>query len=146
MLIGYARVSQHDQSIDLQLDALRAAEVEKIFTDTASGSRADRPELRQALEFARPGDCIAVWRLDRLGRSLPHLIALMQDLERREIGFRSLMEAIDTTTRGGRVSTGLSVQLPGVDLDEGYFPSFRLSEQRPQCRTKIRNGWHVRGS
>jgi len=111
MLIGYGRVSQHDQSIDLQLDALRAAGVEKIFTDTASGSRSDRPGLQQALEFARSGDCIAVWRLDRLGRSLPHLIRLMLDLESQGIGFRSLMEAIDTTTPGGRLAYHLFASL-----------------------------------
>jgi DNA invertase Pin-like site-specific DNA recombinase len=69
-----------------------------------SGSRSDRPGLQQALEFARPRDCICVYRLDRLGRSLPHLIQLMTDLERREIGFRSLAEAIDTTTPGGRLA------------------------------------------
>jgi len=80
MLVGYARVSQNDQSLALQLDALRAAGVEKIFSDTASGSRQDRPGLREALEFARAGDCLVVWRLDRLGRSLPHLIELMQDM------------------------------------------------------------------
>jgi DNA invertase Pin-like site-specific DNA recombinase len=111
MQIGYARVSQNDQSLDLQLDALRAAGVEKIFSDTASGSREDRPGLREALEFARAGDCLVVWRLDRLGRSLPHLIQLMQELERREIGFKSLAEAIDTTTPGGRLAYHLFASL-----------------------------------
>jgi DNA invertase Pin-like site-specific DNA recombinase len=104
MLIGYARISQDTQSIDLQVDALSAAGCEKLFTDTASGSRNDRPGLKQALEFARSGDSICVWRLDRLGRSLSHLIQLMQDLERRGIGFRSLTEAIDTATPGGRLT------------------------------------------
>lgn len=104
MLIGYARVSLNDQSLDLQFDALRAAGVEKVYSDTASGRHQDRPGLRDALEFARAGDSIVVWRLDRLGRSLPHLIQLMQELERREIGFRSLAEAIDTTTPGGRLA------------------------------------------
>jgi DNA invertase Pin-like site-specific DNA recombinase len=75
--------------------------VRRSFTDTMSGSRNDRPRLKQALEFVRSGDSICVWRLDRLGRSLSHLIELMQDLERRGIGFRSLSEAIDTTTPGG---------------------------------------------
>ena len=105
MLVGYARISQETQSIDLQIDTLTAAGCEKIFSDTMSGSRNDRPGLMQALEFVRSGDSICVWRLDRLGRSLPHLIGLMQDLDRRGIGFRSLTEAIDTTTRGGRLST-----------------------------------------
>src|ERR1700739_116489 len=103
MLVGYARISQDTQSIDLQTDALMAAGCEKIFTDTMSGSRSDRPGLKQALEFVRPGDSICVWRLARLGRSLSHLIELMQNLERRGIGFRSLAEAIDTETPSGRL-------------------------------------------
>jgi DNA invertase Pin-like site-specific DNA recombinase len=107
MLIGYARISQDTQSIDLQIDALTAAGCEKTFTDAMSGSRNDRPGLKQALEFVRSGDSICVWRLDRLGRSLPHLIQLMQDLDRRGIGFRSLTEAIDTTTPGGRLTYNL---------------------------------------
>jgi len=89
MLTGYARISQDSQSIDLQIDALRAAGCEKIFSDTMSGSRNNRPGLLQPLEFVRSADVICVWRLDRLGRSLSHLIGLMQDLERRGIGFRS---------------------------------------------------------
>jgi DNA invertase Pin-like site-specific DNA recombinase len=111
MQVGYARVSQNDQSIELQIDALRAAGVEKIFTDVMSGSRADRPGLREALEFARLGDVLCVYRLDRLGRSLPHLIQLMQDLEGRQIGFKSLAEAIDTTTVGGRLTYHLFASL-----------------------------------
>jgi len=111
MLIGYARISQDTQSINLQTDALTAAGCEKTFSDTMSGSRNDRPGLKEALEFARAGDCLCVWRLDRLGRTLPHLIALMQELEHREIGFRSLMEAIDTTTPGGRLTYNLFASL-----------------------------------
>jgi DNA invertase Pin-like site-specific DNA recombinase len=111
LLIGYARISQDTQSIDLQIDSLTAAGCEKIFTDTMSGSRNDRPGLKQALEFVRAGDAICVWRLDRLGRSLPHLIHLMQDLDTRGIGFRSLTEAIDTTTPGGRLTYNLFASL-----------------------------------
>jgi DNA invertase Pin-like site-specific DNA recombinase len=111
MLIGYARISQDTQSIDLQIDALTATGCEKIFSDTMSGSRNDRPGLKQALEFVRSGDSICVWRLDRLGRSLPHLIQLMQDLDGRGIGFRSLTEAIDTTTPGGRLTYNLFASL-----------------------------------
>jgi DNA invertase Pin-like site-specific DNA recombinase len=111
MLTGYARISQDSQSIDLQIDALRAAGCEKIFSDTMSGSRNNRPGLLQALEFVRSADVICVWRLDRLGRSLSHLIGLMQDLERRGIGFRSLTEAIDTTTIGGRLTFNLFASL-----------------------------------
>jgi len=103
MLIGYARVSGQDQSLDLQLDALRAAGAEKVFTDKLSGARADRPGLSEALSFARPGDVLAVWRLDRLGRSLPHLIETVKGLEQRGVGFRSLTEQIDTSSTGGRL-------------------------------------------
>lgn len=103
MLIGYARVSGQDQSLDLQLDALRAASVEREFTDKLSGGRADRPGLNEALSFARSGDVLAVWRLDRLGRSLPHLIETVKGLEQRGVGFRSLTEQIDTSSTGGRL-------------------------------------------
>lgn len=102
MLIGYARVSSDGQDHALQLDALRAAGCERIVVETASGARADRPELRKALEMARSGDVIACWRLDRLGRSLRHLIEIADDLQRRDIGLRSLTESIDTTTPAGR--------------------------------------------
>lgn len=101
--IGYARVSTHDQDPALQLDALRAAGCTKTFEDRASGARADRPGLRQALDYVRDGDVLIVWKLDRLGRSLPHLIETVGELEQRGVGFRSITEAIDTTTPGGRL-------------------------------------------
>jgi DNA invertase Pin-like site-specific DNA recombinase len=101
MLIGYARVSTHDQTLNLQRDALEKAECTKIFTDTASGAKTERIGLDEALQYVRPGDTLVVWRLDRLGRSLPHLIATMTALEERGIGFKSLTENIDTTTSGG---------------------------------------------
>jgi DNA invertase Pin-like site-specific DNA recombinase len=103
MLIGYARVSTHDQTLNLQQDALEKAGCNKIFTDTASGAKAERKGLEEALEFLRAGDTLVVWRLDRLGRSLPHLIASMTRLEERGIGFKSLTENIDTTTSGGKL-------------------------------------------
>jgi DNA invertase Pin-like site-specific DNA recombinase len=103
MLIGYARVSTGEQTLDLQTDALRKAGCERLFTDTASGARADRPGLAEALDFIRPSDTLVVWRLDRLGRSLRHLIETITDLEKRGIGFRSLNEAIDTTSPGGKL-------------------------------------------
>lgn len=102
MRIGYARVSTDGQDHALQLDALRAAGCEKVFVETASGTRTDRPELRKALEIARPGDVIVTYRLDRIGRSLKHLIEIAEDLQQREIGLRSLTESIDTTTPAGR--------------------------------------------
>lgn len=104
MLIGYARVSTHDQELALQCDALSGAGCEKIFTDTASGSStSDRDGLAAAIAHLRTGDTLAVWRLDRLGRSLRHLIETATELEARGIGFRSLQESIDTTTSGGKL-------------------------------------------
>ncbi len=103
MLIGYARVSSQDQSADLQRDALGRAGCERIFEETASGARRERPQLHAALDYMRPGDTLVVWRLDRLARSLKQLIETVEGLEGRGIGFRSLTEAIDTTTSGGRL-------------------------------------------
>lgn len=104
-LIGYARVSTSDgrQSTDLQEDALRAAGCEKVFIDHASGGKADRKGLEDAMQYCRQGDQLVVWRLDRLGRSLKHLIEVVNSLDARGIGFRSLTESIDTTTLGGRL-------------------------------------------
>lgn len=102
-LLGYARVSTADQAPELQLDELRSAECERVWTDRASGTKADRPELSRVLEYARPGDTLVVWRLDRLARSLKHLIELAAQLEDRDVGLRSLREQIDTTTPGGRM-------------------------------------------
>jgi len=101
--IGYARVSTTDQDPALQLDALAAAGCVKIFEDRASGARADRAGLQSALDYVRDGDLLIVWKLDRLGRSLPHLIDTMASLAKRGVGFRSITEAIDTTTAGGRL-------------------------------------------
>ena len=101
--VGYARVSTLDQDPALQLDALTAAGCSKVFEDRASGARTDRPGLQKALDYAREGDVLIVWKLDRLGRSLPHLIETVSALEKRAVGFRSLTEAIDTTTPGGRL-------------------------------------------
>ena len=103
MLIGYERVSTDDQNLALQNDALQAAGCDKIFSDKMSGVKADRPGLQQALDYVRSGDTLVVWRLDRLGRSLKDLIALVEDLDRRQVGFRSLQESIDTTTSGGKL-------------------------------------------
>jgi DNA invertase Pin-like site-specific DNA recombinase len=102
-LIGYARVSTVEQDTALQTDALRKAGCDKIFEDTVSGAKAERPGLAAALAYVREGDTLVVWRLDRLGRSLPHLIETIGALEARGVGFRSLTEAIDTTTSGGRL-------------------------------------------
>ena len=101
--IGYARVSTTQQDEALQLDALERAQVDRVFIDRASGALTDRPGLTSALECARPGDSIVVWRLDRLGRSLRHLIDVVQDLEQRGVALVSLNESIDTSTPGGRL-------------------------------------------
>jgi len=101
--IGYARVSTLDQDTSLQLDALSAAGCAKVFEDHAYGARADRAGLRQAVDYVREGDILIVWKLDRLGRSLQQLIETVAALEKRGVGFRSITEAIDTTTSGGRL-------------------------------------------
>ena len=99
--IGYARVSTDDQSLAAQLDQLTRAGCDPIYSEHASGSKDDRPELAQALKAMRPGDSLVVCRLDRLGRSLPHLVQTVDQLAARGVGFESLAERIDTTSAGG---------------------------------------------
>ena len=132
MQIGYARVSTEEQTLDLQLDALSKAGADKVFRDTASGAKADRPGLAEALDSARPGDVLVVWRLDRLGRSLPHLIQTLTDLDGRGVGFRSLTEAIDTTTPGGKLVFHLFGALADFERD------------LLRARTRGRTGGHPR--
>ncbi|MGJ0484292.1 MAG: recombinase family protein [Methylomicrobium sp.] len=103
MLAGYARVSTQDQNPALQLDALKAAGCEKVFVEKASGAQRERPELLAALDYLRAGDSLVVWKLDRLARSLKQLIETVELLDSRSIGLRSLTEAIDTTTAGGKL-------------------------------------------
>src|SRR5438270_1427433 len=103
MLVGYARVSTTDQTLNLQHDALTKAGCTKIFTDTASGAQTERKGLIDALSYVRSGDTLVVWKLDRLGRSLKDLITRITELETRKIGFKSLTENIDTTTSGGKL-------------------------------------------
>jgi DNA invertase Pin-like site-specific DNA recombinase len=102
-LLGYARTSTTDQHLDLQIDALTVAGCYRVFTETASGARTDRPVLDQLLDQLRPGDTLVVWKLDRLGRSLRHLVDTVTGLADRGVGFRSLQESIDTTTPGGKL-------------------------------------------
>ncbi len=102
MLIGYARVSTHDQTLNLQLDSLKNAGCEQIFTDQISGTKAERPGLHEACSHLRAGDTLVAWRLDRLGRSLKHLIKTITALQEQGIGFKSLQEQIDTTSSGGQ--------------------------------------------
>jgi DNA invertase Pin-like site-specific DNA recombinase len=101
--LGYARVSTLDQDESLQLDALNAAGCARLFVDKASGKLASRPALDDLLAQARPGDTLVVWRLDRLGRSLRHLIDTIAELDQRGVAFVSLTEAMDTTTPGGKL-------------------------------------------
>lgn len=103
MLIGYARVSTEDQSLDLQRDALKACGCERVYEDKASGAKTDRPGLTKALEHLRDGDTLVVWRLDRLGRSLKDLIERAEELKARGVGLKSLQESIDTTSSGGQL-------------------------------------------
>src|SRR5271155_2617147 len=102
-LLGYARVSTVEQNTDLQHDALAAAGCSRVFVDTASGALQARPELARCLDHLRAGDTLVVWRLDRLGRSLRHLIDSIGELDRRGVGFRSLTENVDTTSPTGRL-------------------------------------------
>ncbi len=103
MNIGYARVSTEEQNLDLQRQALEAAGCKKIHEDHGvSGAAIERPGLADALAAARSGDVLVVWKLDRLGRSLPHLVEIINGLRKAEVGFRSLQERIDTTSAGGR--------------------------------------------
>ena len=103
MKMGYARVSSDDQNLDLQRDALKIAGCERVYEEKESGGKIDRPELLRLMEALRPGDTLVVWRLDRLGRSLKHLIETIEKLESHGVGFQSVTESIDTTTSGGKL-------------------------------------------
>ncbi len=100
--IGYARVSTRDQNLDLQTSALRAAGCERIYEDTMSGAKRDRPELNRALEHLRAGDTLVVWKLDRLGRSVKDLVEMVGELEKRGVHFQSVTDSIETATPAGR--------------------------------------------
>jgi len=115
--VGYARVNTQDQDLSLQLDALAAAGCGKEFEDRASGVQACRAGLRAALDYVRDGEVLVVWKLDRLGRSLPHLIETVTELAKRGVGFQSLTEAIDTTTPGGRLIFHIFGELGQFDRD-----------------------------
>jgi len=117
MLIGYIRVSKKDQSLALQLDAMKAAGVTKIFQDTMSGAKDDRPQFKEMLNFARTGDTVVVWRLDRLGRSLKSLIETVMTIKERGIDFMSLTEHIDTSTPAGKFTFHLFGALAEMERD-----------------------------
>lgn len=117
MLIGYARVSTQDQNLDLQRDALAKAGCEKIFEDKASGARADRPGLAKALETLRGGDTLVVWKLDRLGRSVKHLVELVGELHAQGVQFKSLTNSIDTGTPSGQFFFHVIASLAEMERD-----------------------------
>jgi DNA invertase Pin-like site-specific DNA recombinase len=117
MLFGYARVSTTDQSLNLQKDALKAAGCRRIFSDIASGAKAKRPGLDDVLQHCQSGDTLVVWKLDRLGRSLSHLVETVKDLVARGVGFQSLQEKIDTTTSGGKLIFHIFASLAEFERD-----------------------------
>ncbi|AFZ69755.1 recombinase family protein [Deinococcus peraridilitoris] len=120
-LIGYARVSTDDQTTDLQLDALKGAGVLKVYQETASGGRWDRPELHRMLEFLREGDIVVVWKVDRLSRSLADLVRIMEMIKARGARLKSLTEPIDTSTPAGEAMMqliGVFAQLERANLRE----------------------------
>lgn len=117
MHLGYARVSTKEQTLDLQLDALRQAGCERIFQETVSGATAERPELAALLAHVRPGDVIVIWKLDRLGRSLTHLVEVVGTLMARGVGLKSLQDPIDTTTAHGRLVFNMFASLAEFERD-----------------------------
>src|SRR5712691_5154305 len=140
MLVGYARVSTHDQNLDLQLDALQKAGCEKIFTDKMSGAKA-RPGLDDALSFLRSGDALVVWKLDRLGRSLIDLVTIINTLKEREIHFKVLTENIDTSSPMGELYFHFTAAL-------AQFERRRIRERTmaglPAARARGRKGGRPR--
>ena len=117
MLIGYARVSTSDQTLSSQEDALYKEGCEKIFSDIASGAKTKRPGLDEAIKFCRKNDTLVVWKLDRMGRSMSHLIETIKKLEKDGIGFKSITENIDTTSAGGRLVFHLFSALSEFERD-----------------------------
>ena len=117
MNIGYARVSTDDQKLDLQLDALRQAGCDKIYQDIASGAQSNRAGLDNATRYLRPGDTLVVWKLDRLGRSLKHLIDVVNQLNQKGVFFKSIRENIDTASSGGKLTFHLFGALAEFERD-----------------------------
>ena len=142
MRIGYARVSTKDQSFDLQVDALQKAECEEVFREVASGAKTERPVLDDLLSRLRAGDVLVIWKLDRLGRSLKHLVTLATELMERKIGLISLNDPIDTTTPQGRLVFNIFASLAEFERD--------LIRERTQAglkaaRARGRKGGRPRG-
>lgn len=117
MKFGYARISTHEQNADMQIDQLQQAGCDEIFCDTASGTKTMRPALEQLLGKTRPGDVIVIWKLDRLGRSLRHLIELVNQLMEKNVGLKSLQDPVDTTNAQGRLIFNLFASLAEFERD-----------------------------
>lgn len=117
MIFGYARVSTKDQNLDLQIDALRNAGCEKIYTEKVSGSTKDRQELNKLLDTIRAGDIIIIYKLDRLGRSLKHLLELMQGIQEKKVELKSLHDAIDTSSPTGKLIFSIFASLSEFERD-----------------------------
>ena len=117
MNIGYARVSTDDQKLDLQMDALHSAGCNEIYQDVASGAKVQRSGLDKAIQYIRTGDTLVVWKLDRLGRSLKHLIDVVNDLNTRGVFFKSIRENIDTSNSGGKLTFHLFGALAEFERD-----------------------------
>jgi DNA invertase Pin-like site-specific DNA recombinase len=142
MKVGYARVSTKEQTIDLQVDALKKAGCTKVHTEVMSGAHAERPVLSRLLENLRPGDVLMIWKLDRLGRSLKHLVEVVNALMARKVGLKSLHDPIDTTTPQGRLIFNLFASLAEFEMD--------LIRERTQAglsaaRARGRNGGRPKG-
>ena len=117
MIFGYARVSTQDQHLDLQIDALNKYRVERIFQEKMTGSKKDRPQLEEMLKYVRPGDTIVVWKLDRIGRSMRHLMELVDHFKANDIHFVSLHENIDTSTPTGKLMFNIMASLAEFERD-----------------------------
>ena len=142
MKLGYARVSSSDQKLDLQVDQLHQAGCEQIFRETVSGANRERPILNSLIEKARAGDVIVVWKLDRLGRSLPHLVSLINQLMEKEIGFKSLQDPIDTTHAQGRLVFNIFASLAEFERD---LIIERTRAGLASARARGRNGGRPKG-
>lgn len=142
MNIGYARISTKDQNLDLQVDALEKAGCEKIYTEIASGGKTERPELNDLLKNIRPKDVLVIWKLDRLGRSLKHLVELGNDLAKKEVGLRSLNDPIDTTTAQGRLIFNIFGSLAEFEKD---IIKERTQAGLSAARSRGRNGGRPKG-
>lgn len=142
MKIGYARVSTHDQSLDLQLDALEKAECQKIYSEKVSGGKSKRPELKAMIDQLRKGDLVVVYKLDRLGRSLRDLVDLVETFQEKGVGFKSIHDNIDTTTPMGKFTFHLFAAL--AEFERGII-SERTKSGLAAARARGRKGGRPKG-